>query len=95
MIFFRTNILVPKVFLGKTLVLSGHVTLQKLITQGGMAKYQILYMLENVTVNFKYQEWDFTIHRSKALANFYFILLVAFKLQKHCSILSTVKSRNK
>ena len=23
------------------------------------------YMLENVTVNFKYQEWDFTIHSSK------------------------------
>ena len=33
--------LVPRVFLGKTLVLSGHVTLQKLIAQGGVAKYQI------------------------------------------------------
>ena len=31
----------PGSFLGKTLVLSGHVTLQKLIAQGGVAKYQI------------------------------------------------------
>jgi hypothetical protein len=35
------TILVPRVFLGKTLVLSGHVTLQKLIAQGGVAKCQI------------------------------------------------------
>jgi hypothetical protein len=34
-------ILVPRVFWGKTLVLSGHVTQQKLIAQGGVAKCQI------------------------------------------------------
>jgi hypothetical protein len=34
-------ILVPRAFLGKTLVSAGHVTLQKLIAQGGVAKYQI------------------------------------------------------
>ena len=72
--------LVPRVFLGKTLVLSGHVTLQKLIAQGGVAKYQIT-MLENVTVNFKYQEWDFTIHRSKRSLTsiLYFCLLLNYK----------------
>jgi hypothetical protein len=36
-----SSILVPRVFLGKILVLSGHVTLQKLIAKGGVAKYQI------------------------------------------------------
>ena len=92
--------------MGKTLVLSGHVTLQKLIAQGGVAKYQITcqsrtqsmpvqhltceraysgyeidYMLENVTVNFKYQEWDFTIHRSKRplTSILYFCLLLNYK----------------
>jgi hypothetical protein len=36
-----SHILVLRVFLGKTLVSAGHVTLQKLIAQGGVAKYQI------------------------------------------------------
>jgi hypothetical protein len=73
-------ILVPRIFLGKTLVLSGHVTLQKLIAQGGVAKYQIT-CLKNVTVNFKYQEWDFTIHRSKRSLTsiLYFCLLLNYK----------------
>jgi hypothetical protein len=35
------TILVSRVFLGKTLALSGHMTLRKLIAQGGVAKYQI------------------------------------------------------
>jgi hypothetical protein len=45
------------------------------------------YMLPQKTLNFKYQEWDFTIYSSnfEAPANFYFIPLFAFKLQKHCS----------
>ena len=39
------------------------------------------YMLENVTVNFKYQEWDFTIHSLKrALTSIlYFCLLLNYK----------------
>ena len=39
------------------------------------------YMLENVTVNFKYQEWDFTIHRSKRSLTsiLYFCLLLNYK----------------
>ena len=39
------------------------------------------YMLENVTVNFKYQEWDFTIHRSKRplTSILYFCLLLNYK----------------
>ena len=38
-------------------------------------------MLENVTVNFKYQEWDFTIHRSKRSLTsiLYFCLLLNYK----------------
>jgi hypothetical protein len=70
-------ILVPRIFLGKTLVLSGHVTLQKLIAQGGVAKYQItcLKML------LKYQEWDFTIHSLKCplTSILYFCLLLNYK----------------
>ena len=39
------------------------------------------YMLENVTVNFKYQEWNFTIHRSKRSLTsiLYFCLLLNYK----------------
>ena len=37
----RVVIFVRRVFLGKTLVLSGHVTLQKLIAQEGVVEYQI------------------------------------------------------
>ena len=39
------------------------------------------YMLENVTVNFKYQKWDFTIHRSKRplTSILYFCLLLNYK----------------
>ena len=39
------------------------------------------YMLENVTVNFKYQEWDFTIHSSKRplTSILYFCLLLNYK----------------
>ena len=39
------------------------------------------YMLENVTVNFKYQEWDFMIHRSKRSLTsiLYFCLLLNYK----------------
>ena len=39
------------------------------------------YMLENVTVNFKYQELDFTIHRSKRplTSILYFCLLLNYK----------------
>jgi hypothetical protein len=71
---FFVIILVPRVFLGKTLVLSGHVTLQKLIAQGGVAKY-------DYTVNFKYQEWDFTMHSSKRplTSILYFCLLLNYK----------------
>jgi hypothetical protein len=39
------------------------------------------YMLEKVTVNFKYQEWDFTIHSSKRplTSILYFCLLLNYK----------------
>jgi hypothetical protein len=39
------------------------------------------YMLQNVTVNFKYQEWDFTIHSSKRplTSILYFCLLLNCK----------------
>jgi hypothetical protein len=39
------------------------------------------YMLENVTANFKYQEWDFTIHRSKRSLTsiLHFCLLLNYK----------------
>ena len=38
-------ILVPRVFLGTTLVLSSHVTLQILIAQGGVARFSFSFLV--------------------------------------------------
>jgi hypothetical protein len=56
------------------------VTLQKLIAQGGVGKISN-YMLPQKTLNFKYQEWDFTIYSSKRpqTSILYLRLLLSYK----------------